>query len=206
MDFGVGDAVEHGDFRDDVNLRVNLDARLGASELCPLEYRHAEVDGGGVNGIEPAVKLELLCDTLSLGNGDHVEGEFLKDTVVSEVVGLRQHLPGNRPNAESKEYRLLSMGDSDICKFPKTPTAYQLAEHQDKHVVPMRHRPASSLVVVLGDNAPELPLWQKLGNLREYELSYMHICSGFESDAKVHISVLILVVSLRQHGDKALLT
>ena len=41
---------------------MDPDARLGASKLCPSEYGHAQVDGSGVDGIEPAVQLKLLSD------------------------------------------------------------------------------------------------------------------------------------------------
>lgn len=67
--------------------------RLGASELCPFEYGHAEVDGSGIDGIESAMQFELLRDASGLGNGHHVKSKLLKDAMVSEGVGLRQHLP-----------------------------------------------------------------------------------------------------------------
>ena len=50
MQLGVSDSVENGNFRGDVNLRMYLDSRFRASELCPSEYGHAEVNGRGVNG------------------------------------------------------------------------------------------------------------------------------------------------------------
>ena len=188
MDFGVGNPVEYGNLRGDVNLRVDFDARLGASELCPSEYRHAEVDGRGVNGIEPAVQLKLLRDTLGLGNGYHVEGKLLKNTVVSEKIGLREHLPIDWLVSKTEMFRLLTMGGCNICELPKSAAAHQLAEHQNQHVAPMRHRPALGSVVVLGEDSPEMPLWEELGYLCKNVLSNMHICSDFESAAKVRIS------------------
>ena len=187
---GIGDSVEHGDFREDVNLRVDFDARLRAPELCPLEHGHAEVDGRGVDGVEPAMQLELPGDALALGDGHHVESELLKDAVIPEGIGLRQHLLCNRQNAKAEVKGFLTMGNSDVCKFPEASTAHELAEHQNQHVVPMRHRPVSSPVVVLGDNALEFPLWEKFGNLCEHVPSYMHICSDLKTDAKVRISIL----------------
>ena len=56
----IGNSVEYGDFRSDVNLCVNPDARLGTPELRPSEYGHAEVDGSRVDGIEPAMQFKLL--------------------------------------------------------------------------------------------------------------------------------------------------
>ena len=188
MHVGVGDPVEHRYLRNDVNLRMNLDARLRAPELCPPKYRHTEVDGRGVDGVESAVQLKLLCNPPLLCKRYHVEGKLLKDAVVSELVGLRKHLPIGRLRAKAEEYRLSSMGNCKICKFPETATAYQLTKHQNQHVAPMRHRPTLGSVVVLGDYAPELPLREELDYLCKNVLSNMHICSDLKSVAKVSIS------------------
>lgn len=188
MHLGCSDSVEHRNLSDDVNLGMNPDARLGSSELCPSEYGHAEVDGCGVDGIESAMQLKLLRDASGLSHGHHVESELLKDAMVSESIGLRQHLPVDGLVAKSEVFRFLSMGDSYICEFPKASATHKLAEHQNQQMVPMRHRPTFCPVVVLGEYTPELPLREELYYLCENECPYMHICSDFESDAKVGIS------------------
>ena len=184
----IGNPVEYGDFRSDVNLCVNPDARLGTPELRPSEYGHAEIDGGGVDSIEPAMQFKLLGNSLGLGDAHHVKGELFKDSVVSESVGLRKHLPVDWVTAKAEEDRLLCMGNSDICKFPESCTARELPKHENQQVIPVGHGPSFGSVLVLGDNAPELPLREELGNLRENVCSNVHFCSDFESDAKVRIS------------------
>jgi hypothetical protein len=188
MHLGIGNSVEYGYLSNDVNLSMDSDARLRASKLCPSEYGHAEVDGSGVNGIEFAMQFKLFCNASGLGNGHHVESELLKDTMVSESIGLRQHLSVDRLVAKSEVFRLLGMGGCYICEFSKASTAHKLTEHQNQQMVPMRHRPTLGPVVVFGEYAPELPLREKLYDLCKNECPYMHICSGFESDAKVSIS------------------
>ena len=188
VNLGIGNPVEYGDFRSDVNLCVNPDARLGTPELRPSEYGHAEVDGCGVDGIESAMQLKLLRDASSLGHSHHVKSELLKDVMLSESIGLRQHLSVDRLVAKSEVFRLLGMGGCDICEFPKASAAHKLAEHQNQQMVPMRHRPALGSVIVPDEYAPELPLREELYYLCKNECPYMHICSDFESDAKVSIS------------------
>ena len=188
MNLCVGNPVEYGDFRSDVNLCVNPDARLGTPELRPSEYGHAEVDGSRVDGIEPAMQFKLLGNSPGLGDTHHVEGKLFKDSVVSESVGLRKHLPVDGGTAKAEEDRLLCMGNSDICKFPEGCTASKLPKHENQQVIPVGHGPSFGPVLVLGDNAPELPLREKLCNLRENVCSNVHICSDLVSDAKVHIS------------------
>ena len=188
MYVGVGDSVEHRNLRDDINLSMNPDARLRASELCPFEYGHAEVNGRRVNGIEPPMQLKLLRDTFGLGNSHHVESELLKDTMVSEGIGLGQHLSVDRLVAKTEVLGLLTMCDCDICEFPQAPTPNELTEHQNQQMVPVRHRPTLSSVVVLGEYPPELPLREKLYYLCKNVFPYMHSCSNLESDAKISIS------------------
>lgn len=188
MDFGVGNPIEYRYLRGDVNLRVDFNARLCASEFCPSEHRHTEINGRGVDGIEPAMQFKLLCYTLGLGNGYHMESKLLEDTLVSEKIGFRKHLPVDRFISKAEMLRLLTMGGCDICKLPESSAAHQLAEHQNQHMVPMRKRPSFGPVVVLGEDSPEIPLREKLGYLCKNVLSNMHICSDFESGAKVRIS------------------
>ena len=206
VDLGIGDAVEHGYLRDDVNLRVNLDARLGAAKLCPLEHRHTEVDCGRVDGIESAVQFKLSRNPFGLGKGYHVEGKLFKDPMVSEVVGLGKHLLVHRVVAKSEMFRFPTMGGCYVCKFPETPTAHQLTEHQYKHVAPMRQRPAFGPVVVLDDNAPEMPLREELNYLCEHESSNMHICSDLKTDAKVRIQRQVQAIMPRFARNKDSLT
>ena len=188
MHLGIGDSVENGYFRDDVNLGVDFDARLCASELSPSEYRHAEVDGRRVDCVESAVQLKLFRVTFALSNRYHVEGKLLKDTVVSESIRLGQNLPIDGLAAKTEVLGFSSMGNCYICKLPEASTAHQLTKHQNQHVIPMRHEPVCGSVVVLGDDTSELPLREKPCYLSKNELSNMHIYSGLKSYAKIRIS------------------
>ena len=185
---GIGDSVENRNLRDDINLGMDSDARLCASELSPSEYGHAEINSRRVDGIESSVQLELLRDASGLGNRHHVESELLKDTMVSESVGLGQHLSVDGLVSKAEVLGLLTMCDCNICEFPQASASYELAKHQNQQMVPVRHRPAFGSVVVLGEYSPELPLREELYYLCKNEYPRMHICSDFESDAKVSIS------------------
>ena len=113
--------------------------------------------------------------------GDHY-------TIISEHVGFGQNLSVDRSGTESKMFIFLSMCSSNVCELPKTFTTIKLAEHKNQHVTPMRHRPASRPIVIFGEDSSELFLRKKQGYLCENKFSYMHICSDFESGAKIRIS------------------
>lgn len=188
MDFGVGNPIKYRNFRGNVNLRMDFNARLCASEFCPSENGHTEINGRGVDGIEPAMQFKLLCDTLGLGNGYHIKSKLLEDMVVSEKIGFRKHLPIVWFISKAEMLRLLTMGGCYIRKLPESSTAHQLAEYQNQHMAPMKKRPSFGSVVVLGEDSPEMSLREKLGYLCKNILSNMHIYSDFELGAKVRIS------------------
>ena len=185
---GIGDSVENRNLRDDINLSMDPDARLCASELCPSEYGHAEINCRRVDSIESSMQLELLRDASGLGNRHHVESELLKDTMVSESVGLGQHLSADGLVAKAEVFGLLAMCDCNVCEFPQASASNELAKHQNQQMIPVRHRPAFGPVVVLGEYTPELPLREELYYLCKNKYPRMHICSDFESDAKISIS------------------
>lgn len=60
--------------------------------------------------------------------------------------------------------------------------------NENQHIAPMRKRPSFGHVVVLGEDSPEMPLREKLCYLCKNVFSNMHICTDFESGAKVRIS------------------
>lgn len=188
MHLCVRDSVEYGDFRDDVNLGVDSYSRLGRPELCPSENRKAKVDCRGVNRIESSVQLKLSGKSFRLGNSHHVECKLFKDPIVSDRVRLGKHLSVDSTSSKAEKERLVSMGYCNICKFPETSTAEQLAEHENQQMAPMGKRPTSRTVVVLNRQTFEIPLREKLGDLRENIVTRMHTCFYFDSDAKVCIS------------------
>jgi len=188
MNLCIGNPVEHRYLCGNVNLGVDSDTRFCTSKFCPAKYRHTKVDGRGIDSIESSMQFKLLREASGLGNGHHMKGKLLKDAVVSESAGFGQHLPVDRLAAKAEEYGFLTMCGCYICKLPKTSAAHKLAEHKNQHVAPMGHRPSSGSVVVFDDDAPELSLRKELGYLSKNVCSNIHVCSEFESDAKVYIS------------------
>lgn len=146
------------------------------------------VDNPSDNGIESSMQFKFLGNTLRLGNRHHVEGKFLKDVMISEIVCFGKHLTINWHPTESEKNRFSTMCNSYICKFPETFTADELTEHKNQHVVPVGHTPIIGSIIIFGNNPSELSLGEELYYLRKNESTYMHICSDFESDAKLLIS------------------
>lgn len=187
-DVCIADSVEYRNLCCDVNLRMDFNAGLGASELSPSEYGHTKINCCRVNGIEPSMQFKILGDTLALSNRNQMEGKLLKDAIVSKYVSLGKYLPVDRRFTETQKEGLVSMCNCNICEFSKTAASRQLTEYKNQQLIPMRHRPILGPVVVLGNQAPEESLRKKLNNLRKNIVPRMHICSIFDLDTKVQNS------------------
>ena len=188
VDDRIGDSVEYWYLGNDINLRVDFNARLGASEFSPSKYRHTEVDSCGVNCIKSAMKFEVFRETQVLSDGHHIKGKFFEYSMISDGVSLGQYLTIDSFFTKPEEKRFLTMCNCDICEFSQTAATYKLPKQKNQHVIPMRKRPTLSSIVVFLNDAPELALWQKRGNLCENVLSNIHICGDLNSTAKVKIS------------------
>ncbi len=187
VDFGIGDSVEYRYLGDDVDLGVDFDAGLCAAEECPAEYGHTEVNGSGIHGIEPPVKLEFLGNPPSLRERHHIESKLLEDSGLAEHVGFGECVPDNRRITESKLIAPFGVCGSDIREFSECTASEQLSENEDKQMIPVRKTPILRSVIEFGCNSAELPLRQIHCDLGEYISSVVHLCF-FLSETKVRNS------------------
>jgi len=184
MHICMADSVEDRYFSGNINLSMNLDAGLCASELCPFKDSHAQVDGSGVNGIKPSVEFKLFGDTLGLGNRHNVKSKLLKDSRISEVVsfGKNASVDGNLSKPQMK--RSFCMSNSDICEFSKTMAAYELTVHNDQYMTPVGWRHSGCPVFVFDYQPFEVAFWEKIHNLRENIFADVHNYSNLNKMAK----------------------
>lgn len=188
MYLSVGDSVEYGNLRNDVNLRVDSYSKFGRSELRPSENGQAEINCCGVNCIESPMQFKLSGKAFRLSNRHHVKSKLFKDSIISNGVRFGKNLSVDKAFSKAEKERFVSMGDCNICKFSETSTSKQLSEHKNQQMVPMGKRPTSCAVIVLDRQSFEVPLRKELGYLRKNIVTRMHICSNFDLDAKVRIS------------------
>jgi hypothetical protein len=180
----IADSVEDRYFRGNINLGMNLDAGLCTPELCPFIDRHAQVDGSGVNGIEPSMEFKLFGDTLGLGNRYNVKRKLLKDFRVSEAVSFGKDASVDRNLPKSQVKRSFGMSNGDICKFSKTVAGCELTVHNDQHMTPVRWGHTGCPVFVFDYQSFEVTLREKLHNLCENIFADVHTCSILQLIAK----------------------
>lgn len=190
MHFGRSDSIENWYLSDDVNLGVDSDTGFTAAEVCPKEKRHAEVNGGGVNGEETPMKLELFGDAPLLRKRDHIVSEFLEDTRVTEHIRLGKRVPANRGFTKTEVIATFSMGGDYIGESPEASATNQLPEHEHEQMIPVGESPFLRFVDIFRHDSSELPLRQEQCDLSEDILSDIHFRTCFDSGTKMQISSL----------------
>lgn len=124
-----------------IRMPILADVGLGASEMCPSEDGHAEVDGCGIDSVETSVEFKLIGDSPLLGNRYHVERILLEYSGVAEHVCLREGVPDDGRRTKSEIVRPFSMNCSDIYEFPETSAPNKLSEDEHKQMIPMGESP-----------------------------------------------------------------
>jgi hypothetical protein len=180
----MADSVKDRYFGGNINLGMDLDARLCAPELCPSKDRHAQVDSRGINGIEPSVEFKLFGNTFGLGNRHNVKSELLKNSWISETVGFGKNAPVDWNLSKPQMKRSFGVGNSDIREFSKTMTAYELAVHNDQHMAPVGWCHSVGTVLVFYYQSFEVTFREKLHNLCENIFADVHICSNLYLSTK----------------------
>ena len=184
MDFGfrnvnVGRYLGH-----DVKQRVNLDSALGLPEVSPLKQTQAEVNRGGVEGIESSMQLELPVKSFTLSEFDHMVGELLEDSVIPVGIGISNVAQLDIATPKTEMVALTLDGVNNANDLPKAVTAGKLAVHHHKKLVPARESLHVLVALVLLNDAIKGSLGQKLNELTEHIFSAIHACRGLIPAAK----------------------
>ena len=187
MDFCHRNSIEHWNLGSDINLCMNPDTSLRAPEFCPSEDGETEVNGRGVDGIEPSMKLKLSGDSSPLSLTDHIEGKLFIDPVITESIGPGDDTSVRSGCPETEIVRTFGMSLDYVDKFSKTGTARKLRKYKHTKMIPMSKTPVLGPVVVPADNAIELA-FEPVGYLVEDVVPQMHICSNLKWGTKVRIS------------------
>lgn len=91
---GLRNQQERGNLSFDIEKRMNFDAPLCRTELCPLKQFQTEVYSRRVKRIDMSPEPENFLCPFFAGEFDHVVGEILEDAETPVFVSLRQVAPG----------------------------------------------------------------------------------------------------------------
>lgn len=183
MNRGIGDVYHNRNLCHYIKLSVQLNAGLGASELCPVINTHAKVNRRGIECIELAADTEFPVYTGFLSQHNHMVGELFEHMPVSIGIASGENITVYRFFAKAEMKGFPAMCCSDIREFTETSTSEQLPEYKDKQLSPIRQLPSegSVLNLIFGTmlhDSFKFAFWQKVNNLAENVSSYIHEKSG----------------------------
>ena len=170
-----GSDVEKGrDLGFDVIQRMHLDSSFPFPEQRPFEDAQTQVDGGGVEGIDVAAKLEdFRCPALTC-LCHHAVGELLEDAVVPTAVGLGEVALGRSPS-EPKMVGFLTMCLSGQDYIPEAFPIGQLTEHQHRKLVPTSEVLHITVTIVFVRYPEEHVLVDDVQQLCKHVFTFVHI-------------------------------
>jgi hypothetical protein len=115
MHICMADPVENWNLCGNINLGMNLDAGLCASELGPFKDRHAQIDGSRIDRIEPSVKFELFGSPFGISPLEAMQCEV--PTIISKQSGCAEIL---EKCIKTDYWDIHAMADAiyAICNYP----------------------------------------------------------------------------------------
>ena len=156
---------------------VNLHAAFALAELGPPEDRQAKRNRRRVERIDVPVQLEDVVYPLPAGLIHHIEGEALKNPIVTVLVGGGKRCLCDRVPTQSEVVTLRLVGfQSDYQVAQAFPIA-KLPEHHSQQLVPAGEVLYIFVATILADKIVEVIPVHERRQLCEYELVLKHVRS-----------------------------
>ncbi len=164
----VGEVDKGWDCAPQVEKGVDLDRRLGRTKQGPREKAHAQVDGAGVQGIDPVLQIQpqVFFDIDFAGPSDQDCSKIGPDSPISSLVGIGQgaFLDQGAKLHAIEFVRVRAQARLDVSKklSPR-----QLRKSHDSKVLGGRQRPLARISLVTIHNSRETRPMDELHDLRK---------------------------------------
>jgi len=171
---------------------MQLDGGLGLAKRCPRVNRQAQVDGGGIEGIDGRIQIDTqgFVGVQRARNADQVLGEIGIDLPRACRIGVGQRVARNRRTPKThvvKPLGLCTQVDLDVAQGFATG---QLRKGHGQKLIQATEVLDLVLASVSGHAAAKCTQRQKRHELRKHELALMHDdpsrtgAKGHKSDAR----------------------
>ena len=126
MEFPLGEVDKGGDIAAQVQQGMEFDGGFGLAEVCPGEHGQAQVDGGGLEGIDGVIEFQsqVVVGIQGSGEADEGLGEVGVEAPVAGLVGVGKGIAGDaaaqshmiefilvRPQADLDVAQALAVGE-----------------------------------------------------------------------------------------------
>ena len=182
--------MKFGNVALEIQQRMQFDRPFGAAKLRPGKQRKAEVDGGGVQGVDRGVEVEteVVAQIELFGSLDEDLSEVGVDAPVALVVGMSKIAVGDRAvNAHVVELGLHhSQTRLDLAQ---TVSVGQLGECHDPKLLGTFVRADLVVAAVAVDARLKPSPRNELHELRENELPFVHSLSRSPSEVEIALPI-----------------
>ena len=177
MHLSISDMDQRGDRSAQIQLRVDLDRRLGLSETSPREQRQAQIDGRRIDGkhdrrFEP-LDVERLPDVEFARAPDKQQRKILVDAPVPRSVGLGKRAARNR-SAKAQVIKLSLARSQAVLQVAQAFSKCQLAERHAEELIPAGESSHLGRIDITSHTTLELLWMNPFDDLREYGFSEVH--------------------------------
>ena len=180
VQFAVGDVDEAGNVATQVEQRVHFHRGFGLAERRPGKQRQAEVDGGGIEGVDRVRQLQpqVLFGIQPSGLGDQPLRELGEDAPVPALVGVGQR---GTPHGGADAH-VVQLGG--LCREHRLDVAQafpvgQLGEGQHTEMIGAGKRANPVIAMVALDNTGKRGPGKIIHQLREKRFACVHdVVSG----------------------------
>ena len=173
----VGDMDERRDTAPQIQQRMQLDRGFGLAKPCPRINRQAQIDGGGIEGVDGSIQIEgqWLVGVQRAGDANQVLGEVGVDLPGSGRVRVSQHVARDRLATKAhvmEPGRLRTKIDLDIAqRF----ACGQLRKRHGKELIQTRERLYHVIAAMSCDATAKGGEWHMSHHLRKHEHALVHM-------------------------------
>ncbi len=164
--FALCNADKGGDIAVKVEQRVHLDGGLVLAESSPRKQREAEIDRGGVQGVETLLEIDAhrIVSIQRSRNTDQHLGKIGEDAPVAILVGIGQRR-ARHVTAEAQVVKFPLQGAKARLDIAKAFAVSQLSEGHRQILIPARELPQSAVPAVAGDTTTKLAIGKEADQL-----------------------------------------
>lgn len=164
-----------GDTAAQVQQSVHLHGRLGGAKRRPVEQTQAQIDGGGIQGVDGGIEIDVQrvfgVETSGTLNQAHCQ------RVIDAPVSLVQRIGQCRASRHASHPHVKQLGligsqaDLDVAQGL---APGQLRKRHDSKQIGATERSYTSIASMTNDDAAKRFPWNVLHDLRKQRLAHVH--------------------------------
>ena len=164
------------DIATNIDQGVQLDGTLSSPELCPGKQRQAQIDGGGVEGVDRLVEVQtdVFVGIQPSRPGDEEGGQIGVDSPVAQFVGVGQRASRNAA-ANADVIKFFADGPERQLDVAETFAVGQLGESHAPELVATEELTNAMIAGVSLDASVELMSRNEVQQLRENRSAFVHV-------------------------------